>query len=113
MIKDVKVFLSHILQSIKNIEDDTKGFTFEKFKASRTVQDAVMRNLEIMGEAARNINLEFQKKNESIPWSNLIRMRDKLIHGYFGINVSIVWDVVKKDLPELKEKITKTLKKLS
>ena len=112
MKKENTIFLNHILQSIQYIEEDTKGFTFEKFKSARTIQDAVIRNIEIIGEAAKNISREFMKEHKELPWRDMVSMRDKLAHSYFGVDLDIVWDVVIKDLPGLKRKI-KALQELS
>ena len=72
--------------------------------------DAVIRNLEIIGEAVKNISPEFRKKHLGIPWSKIAKTRDKLIHKYFGVDLELTWDIIKKDLPDLKEKIKNILK---
>ncbi len=110
MNKDPLVFVRHILMFIENVEKDVRGYPKEKFLRSRKTQDAVIRNIELMGEAARNLPAEFQQQYPDIPWAEMIRTRDKLIHGYFGVDLEIVWDVVTRDLSGLKEKIKKVLK---
>ncbi len=105
MKKDPVIFLDHILQSIKNIEEDTAGFSKEQFLSRRTIQDAVIRNIEVMGEAAKNIPDDFRRKYESVPWKEIAGTRDKVIHGYFGVDLNIVWDVIRADLPKLKKEI--------
>ena len=107
MKKDVNVFIEHILESIKKIEEFTNGISRENFLKSAQLQDAVVRRLEIIGEAVKNIPAEFRKKHAEIPWSELAKTRDKLIHGYFGIDMELTWGIVKEDLPHLKEKIKK------
>ena len=109
MNKDPTVFLKHIVQCIRNIEEDTKHFSKEKFIASRTIQDAVIRNIEVIGEAVKYIPSEFKKRYGEIPWVDISGMRDKLIHGYFGIDLNIVWDVIIKDLSLLKKQILEIL----
>ncbi len=109
MKKDPLVFLGHILESIERIEEFTKGITKEDFLESVQLQDSVIRRIEIIGEAAKNMPAEFQKEYGEIPWSKMARTRDKLIHGYFGIDLEMAWDIVKNDLPELKIKIRKIL----
>lgn len=109
-MKDPLVFLLHILNSIKNIEKDTQKFSKEKFFLNRTVQDAVIRNIEILGEAAKNIPKDFREKYKEVPWSEMARMRDMLIHGYFKVDLEAVWEVIEKDLPKLKEQVSKLLK---
>lgn len=112
MKKDSSIFLKHILESIAKIDQFTKNIPKEKFLKSTKTQDAVIRRLEIIGEATKNLSKEFREKNVEIPWSELARMRDKLIHGYFGIDLNLTFDVVKKDMPNLKTKIIKILGKL-
>lgn len=109
MKKDISILLKHILESIERIEEFTKGVSKEKFLDSVQIQDAVIRRLEIIGEAAKNLPPEFRKKHADMPWSEIARTREKLIHGYFGVDLALTWDIVKKDLPELKKKIKKIL----
>lgn len=113
MKKDAKIFLKHILESIEKIEEFMKGVSKERFLNSVQLQDAVIRRLEIIGEATKNLPTEFRKKYSDVPWSEIARMRDKLIHGYFGIDLNLTFDIVRKDIPGLKEKISKILKETS
>ena len=110
MKKDNTIYLSHILESIKNIETYTKGFDISRFKNSRIRQDAVFRNLEIVGEAVKNIDARFKIKHTQVDWRKIAGLRDKLIHEYFGVDVERVWQIIKKDIPKLKKEITKLLK---
>lgn len=112
MKKDVEIFLEHILESIAKIEEFTKGISRREFRKSVQLQDAVIRRLEIIGEAAKNVPKSFRKKYSDLPWSEMARTRDKLIHGYFGVDIDLTYDIIKKDLPELKDKISNILKKL-
>ncbi len=109
MKKDPSFFLGHILESISYIEKDTKGYTKEKFASSRKTKDTVIRNLEIIGEAAKNLPEELRAKYPDIPWKKIAGLRDVLIHMYFGVDVDNIWNVVKEDLPILKENIKKML----
>lgn len=109
MKKDIGIFLKHILESIERIEEFTKGVSKEKFLDSVQLQDAVIRRLEIIGEAVKNIPQDFRNKHADVPWNEIARTRDKLIHGYFGVDLTLTLDIVKKDLPELKKKIKKIL----
>lgn len=109
MKKDPLVFLRHILESIGRIEEFTKGATKEEFLKSIQLQDSVIRRIEIIGEATKNLPTEFQKEYDEVAWSKMARTRDKLIHGYFGVDLKMAWDIVKNDLPELKAKVQKIL----
>jgi len=109
MKKDPLVFLGHILESIGRVEEFTKGVGKEEFLKSVQLQDSVIRRIEIIGEAAKNLPEEFQMEHDEIPWSKMARTRDKLIHGYFGIDLEMAWSIVKNDLPELKAKIRKII----
>lgn len=111
MKRDFIVFLKHILDSIKIIESYFKDVTKEDFLSDREVQDATIRRLEIIGEAVKNLPSEFTKKNPQIPWHKIAKMRDKLIHKYFGVDLDLTFDVVKHDLPDLKKNVKKILEK--
>jgi uncharacterized protein with HEPN domain len=109
MKKDNVVYLRHILDAINAVEDYTKGITVDDFIRNSMVHDAVIRQIDIIGEAARNISEEFQEQHPSLPWSRMIGIRNKIIHEYFNINMGVVWDTVKEDLPLLKVAIIKLL----
>jgi len=112
MKKNEKIFFRHILEAIERIEEFTKDFSKEEFMKSVKTQDAVIRRLEIIGEAAGNISNKIKNKYEEIPWKKIIGMRNILIHHYFGVDLDTVWVVIKKDLPKLKQKIKKILKEV-
>ncbi len=99
--------VSDIKEAIERIESYTRDTKYQKFLKDTKTQDAVVRNLEIIGEAAKNISADFKRKKRDIEWKSIAGMRDKLIHKYFGVNLAIVWDVVKKKLPQLKNQIKK------
>ncbi len=111
--RDVKVFLEDILESIEKIEEYTTDVDEEEFYENTFVQDAVLRRLEIIGEAVKNIPDDFRAKYPDIPWRQIAGMRDVLIHAYFGVNLRRVWKVIKEDVPELKLKILKILEDIN
>jgi len=112
MRKDPKIFIKHILESIKYIEEYTEGISKDDFLRSTKIQDAVIRRLEIIGEATKNIPPEWKETHSEVPWRRIAGIRDILIHEYFGIDFDLLWNVVKKDLPDLKRKISMILKKI-
>ncbi|MBI1869479.1 DUF86 domain-containing protein [Candidatus Gottesmanbacteria bacterium] len=101
----LKLYLEDIISSIKNIGDYIKGMAFEEFIHDRKTVDAVVRNLEIIGQAARNIPQEVTVKYHDIPWREMVSMRNKVLHEYFGVDIEILWKTIQEDLPGLKEKI--------
>lgn len=105
MKKDPRIFLQHILESIDKIEEFTSKIRLKDFLELAQVQDAVIRRLEIIGEAAKNIPADFKKKHPNIPWAEMAKTRDKLIHGYFGVDLELTWDIIENDLPALRKKI--------
>ncbi len=105
-----KEFLLDIQEAIRRIELYTKGLKYEDFLQRIETQDAVLRNLEIIGEAVKNMSLNLKKKYQDIPWKDIARMRDKIIHFYFGVNLDIVWKIVEDKLPQLKKQIEDILK---
>lgn len=110
MIKDPAVFLKHILESINWIESDIKGFSKEDFFKNVPIQDAVFRRLEIIGEAIRNLPDDFKQSNPQTPWQDIMDTRNKLIHDYFGLDLDLVWGIVKNDIPPLKLQVEEMLK---
>jgi len=99
-----KEFLLDIQEAIRRIELYIKGLNYQDFLQKIETQDAVVRNLEIIGEAVKNISSNLKGKYEDIQWREIAGMRDKIIHFYFGVNWDIVWQTVKDKLPQLKEK---------
>lgn len=106
-MKDDRIYLQHILEAIDNIESFMGSMTKEEFIYNVLVYSAVIRQLEIIGEAVKNISSDFKKTNENIPWKDIAGMRDKLIHDYFGVDVKLVWSICVKDIPQLKSNILK------
>ena len=98
-------FLGDIYESTLRIELYIQDIDYESFLEDIKTQDAVVRNLEIIGEAAKNISDEFKEKYPQILWKDLAGIRDKLIHHHFGVNLEIVWAIIDEDLPQLRKEI--------
>lgn len=105
MQKSSDLYLSDVLDSIEKILEYTHGMSFESFKQNKLIVDAVMRNLEIIGEAAKRIPPELKRNNPHVEWKKITGLRDILIHEYAAINLEIVWDIVSNKIPELKRSI--------
>ena len=105
-------FLYDILEACRRIEEYSKGMNYEDFRLDYEKQDAVIRNIEIIGEAVKNISEGLKNQHRDIQWRKIAGMRDKLIHSYFGIDLEIMWIVIRREIPTLKEKISEILKKL-
>ena len=110
MNRDFKAFLQDIINSIDKIEKYTNKVEFEEFENNPLIVDAVTRNLEIIGEATKQIPIDIKEKYPEIPWKEMAGMRDKIIHGYFDIVYSILWETIRNDLPPVKPQIEKILK---
>jgi len=104
------VYVKHILDAIEAIEEYVNGLTYLKFTDDSKTVDAVIRQIEIIGEASNKISRKLRSEYKEIPWQLIIGMRNKLVHEYFGVNVDAVWDTVKHDLPDLKKKINEIIK---
>lgn len=100
-----KLYLQDILTSVNNIEEYVQEMTQEVFVNDKKTIDAVVRNLEIIGQAARNIPSEITAKYPEIPWKEMVSMRNKVLHEYFGIDLDILWKTIKEDIPRLKGQI--------
>ena len=108
--RDVILLISDILEAIGKIEKYVHNKSYEEFKKDDKTKDAVVRNLEIVGEAVRNIPENFKEKYPDVDWKAAAGMRDKLIHEYFGVSLAIVWETVKSDLPPFKKRMEEILR---
>ena len=111
MKRDLILFVEDILENIKLIEGSTRSLTKKDFEENLDIRDATIRRLEIIGEATKNIPEEFRGKYPEVEWREISGTRDKIIHNYFGVDLDVVWDIIKKDLFELKKEIEKILEK--
>ncbi len=111
MKKEPMVFINHINDEIDKILESVNGLTKEKFIGDSLLKDASVRRIEVIGEAVKNIPASFRKKYPNIEWQGISGIRDKLIHHYFGVDFNVVWEVIKKDIPKLKQEIESLLKK--
>lgn len=111
-MRDYRLYLEDILEAIKNIEKYTKGINAKKLKDNSLIRDAVIRNLEIIGEAVKHIPLTLKKKHPLIEWKKISGLRDILAHEYFGVDLGILWDIISNKLPALKKETKAILKKI-
>lgn len=103
--KDNLVYVDDILSAIKKINKFCKDIEKEDFMKNELLMDAVVRNLEIMGEASSKLTASFRERYKAVEWRKIIGMRNRIIHAYDTVNFEIVWDVVQEDLPALKKKL--------
>jgi uncharacterized protein with HEPN domain len=108
-LREYKLYLIDIKEAIEKIEEYIKGISHTDFLESNKTIDAVVRNLEIIGEAARHIPVKIRQQYKGINWKDIVGMRNIVIHEYFGVDLDIVWKTIKERIPELKEKIKKIL----
>lgn len=112
MKKNPKILLGHILESIEEIEKYKRHVTKEKFTKMTMIQDAIIRRIEIIGEAVKKLPSDFKRKYSKIAWAEIAGMRDILIHDYFGVNINIVWKTIQEDIPFLKNQIIELVNSL-
>jgi uncharacterized protein with HEPN domain len=107
--RDPRLLLEDIAAAIEKILRYTDGLAVAGFKADDKTIDAVVRNLEIIGEAVRQIPSPFKDREGDVPWSQIAGLRNRIVHDYFGLDLEMIWYIVTTDLPELKDRITRIL----
>ncbi len=110
MKKDPLVFIEHILESIDSIKEYVHGVSKADFLSSKEKQDAVLRRIEIIGEAVKNIPEDVKDKHPEIPWKTIAGMRDIVVHNYFGVDLDLTWKIATTEIEELRNSIIKLKK---
>ncbi len=108
-MKDFKVYLTHIADEIEFIQTNTSSLKKEDFINDPIICRAVLRSLEVIGEAVKNIPEEFRNRYPSVIWKEFAGLRDILIHKYFGVDYDMVWDVIMEEIPGLKVSIERII----
>ena len=111
-MRDFQVYVEDILDAINSIEEYTKGLTYESFVSDKKTVDAVIRNFEIIGEATKHVPLFVRREYPQVPWRDMAGMRDKLIHGYFGVQLDVVWKTIRERLPEVLPLVVEALARM-
>ena len=112
MRKDPSIFVGHVIESIGFIQEDIKDASLDDFRASRQLQDIVIRRIEIIGEAVKNLSPEVKDRYPDVPWKRIAGMRDILSHGYFGVDLDLVWNVAIDELGPLKLRLQEIKREL-
>ena len=105
--RDIRDYLQDILEAITDIENFVANITYEEFVKDRKTLNAVVRSIEIIGEASKNLPGHLKTEYADLPWKEIAGMRDKLIHAYFGMDTETIWQTIKYNIPRLKQTIQK------
>jgi len=108
-MKSDKIYIFHIIESMDQISEYTDQILPSEFKENRLIQDAVVRNFEIIGEAAKNVSNQTRGKYSQIPWKQMAGMRDKLIHNYMGVDLDAVWNTIDEIIPSMRSELHKVI----
>ena len=111
--RDYRDYIQDIIDSVNDVELFTKNMDFESFAEDKKTINAVIRSIEVIGEATKTLPKSIRDQNPSIPWKKMAGMRDKMIHEYFGVDVEILWKVAKENMPSIKPLIQDVLKSLN
>jgi uncharacterized protein with HEPN domain len=112
MKRDVLLYLSDIIENMRDAEQFIGIRTFEAFRSDKMAVNAVLRSLEVIGEATKNVPEDIRNRRPGVPWRNMARMRDRVIHIYFGVDYTRVWEAVKDVIPTVRPEIESLLKDL-
>jgi len=110
MRRNYWLFINDILENIELIEKSINKISKTQFEEDKDIIDATLRRLEIIGEASKNLPSSLTKKYPNIPWKDMVGFRDIMIHAYFTVDLDKVWEVIKKEIPDLKKKISEIKK---
>lgn len=113
MSRDYRLYFNDILECCDNVQEYTAGQSFEQFSDDKKTIDAVVRNLEIIGEAVKNIPTELLQKQPGIEWKQIARFRNNVIHRYFGVRIPIVWNILQQEIELLRTAVQKLLDEYS
>jgi uncharacterized protein with HEPN domain len=105
--RPIDLLLNDILESIDKVEQYTRGMSFDTFSNDQKSIDAVVRNLEIIGEAANRLPNDFKERHSNVEWHKVVGLRNRIIHEYFGIDLQIIWQIVHADLLELRQTLSR------
>ncbi len=108
--RDIRDYLNDMAEMLTDIQEFTRGMSFEEFRDDRKTVYAVVRAFEVLGEAAKHIPDATRQKYQEVPWATISAFRNKLIHEYFAINLEIIWDTIQHDVPELQALLTPVVK---
>jgi len=112
MSRNITLYVKDILQNMLEAEEFLEGMSYEQFISDKRTLNAVLRSIEVIGEAAKNIPDEIRVKYPDIPWKEMAGMRDKVIHFYFGVDKEVIWFVVKDRVPTIRPLIERTLREI-
>jgi len=105
--RPTNLLLNDIRESIDRIQEYTEGMSLEDFSKHQMAIDAVTRNLEIMGEAANRLPDEFRESHSDVEWYKIVGLRHRIVHEYFGVDLEIIWQILRKDLPQLRRSLSR------
>jgi len=111
-MKSDKIYILHIIDSMDQISDYTDQISPEEFKDNRLIQDAVVRNFEIIGEADKNVSDQTRDRFSLIPWKKMAGMRDKLIHNYMGVDLDAVWNTIEEIIPSMRQELQNVVRSI-